>query len=410
MVSILRKLVALGLLIAIPAVPVYGAWVVQPSAEMKTSYDDNVRLSTEELEDAGFVNTAMIQARVANITETTQVSGVIAASFVDYAQTRDTEDSDNLVLRFIADQRFERGSVGATVSAERDSVFRYAGIITDPFSFQDESEIDRELNDLADNAEDVDEAVIREQLERTRFGVAPQASYNINSRTTASLRYQYYEVQFDDEDLANQFGAQDTETQTATASMRRTLTERSSATMSVSTTKFDPKQDAGSDAYEVNLGIDRQMSERTSLRATIGVNRVSPDIGEDNDGNSGSLEITHATNNGLLRASIRRSLYPSAYGEILESDMLQFSYRHRFSARFAASIGANGISSSSNQGQSNQDRDFFAVNPEVVWAFSENLQITAGYQFTWNDRENESGDATSNALFLSFSYQPRSEI
>ena len=389
---------------------VHAAWVIEPSAEMRASYDDNIRLSTENFEDSGFANVALVQARLSNITERSLVAGVVGISYVDYAKTEGTDDTDNQFLQFILQRDYERGSIGATVSANRDSVFRYRGILDTNFDPQSTTEVDDQLNDLGNNVDDLDRAVTRQQLERTLVNISPNATYNLNQRTEAVLRYQYYEAKFDDETLARLFGAQDTKSHRVTVGLRRRLNEVTSTDINVSAIKFEPDRNPGSDAYEVKFGIQRDISERTRIRVTLGANRVAPDVGDDDDGYSGRLEVTHTTTRGRLRASIGRDLYPSAYGSILESDTLQAGYRHQFSPRFSGSLTVRGISSNSQQTNSSQNRDYAQLSPEISWAMTENWHVTAGYEYTWNDREAESSDAQSNSVFISLQYQPQSEV
>ena len=298
------------------------------------------------------------------------------------------------------------------ISIDRDSIFRYTDILTDPFETRDVTEIDDELTNLGNSEQDIDRAAVREQLERTRYRVAPRASFTLNSRTLANVGYEYYEVAYQDESLADQLGAQDITNHRLSAGIRRAVDELTRLEFNVAATKYDPDKSEEADAYQVNVILYRRLTERTELDVSLGANRVSPDgdSGSDEDGFSGSVSITHNTLSGRLRGAIRRDIYPSSFGEIVEADSVNVNYRRRFSPRFAASLDVRGASTDSTSGNGRQERDYIQISPEMHWAVSENWQVSMGYQYRWSDREIDRDDASSNSVFLSFRYQPRSEI
>ena len=132
--------------------------------------------------------------------------------------------------------------------------------------------------------------------------------------------------------------------------------------------------------------------------------------GQVDDGFAGSIQLNHKTSGGSLRVAFRRDVYPSAFGSMLESDTFLLNYRHAYSSRTALSITARGISSESSSETSRQNRDYVQITPEIFWALSETWRLSGGYRFTWNERDSERDAASSNSVFLTLAYQPRTDV
>ncbi len=406
--SIARRSVPV-LALAMVCAQAHGAWVIEPNAEFRSAAEDNPSLQSEGNEDSGVITTTTVQASVRNITEVSQTAAVVGLSYQSYTGLENIDDQDDQFLDLAYRRTTERGGFAMQVNARRDALYRSTRPINNPFAGDVETEVDEDLGDVVAD-DDVDARTVEVQLDRTVVRATPSVSFRLNPRTNATLSYQYYQVLYSDEDQAASIGAQETKSQAVSGALNRQLSERTSLLLNVGASKFDPEFNEESKTYTATVGISRQLTERTSLSLSAGANRVDVDNGNEDTGFSTDITLNRRLNNGTLRASIGRSIYPSSFGAVVESDRLTVLYRQRMSQRLAASLRVRAFSTTNdNDDFSLNNRDYVQLTPEITWAMTENWQVAGGYQYEYQDRDVNENDAENHAVFLSLRYQPISE-
>ena len=174
----------------------------------------------EGQEDAGITSNATVQARVSNLSERSEVAGVFGISYVTYqGVSNQVEDRSNQFANFLVSRKYEKVNLSGQVSATRDSLFRTSRVLTNNFQIDPLPGADNIIDEVGEEFE-VTESSIRRQLDRIRVSASPQASFVINERTNATIRYNYYGIVYDDEDEAALIGAQETTNQTVGLSLR----------------------------------------------------------------------------------------------------------------------------------------------------------------------------------------------
>jgi|GEM_PF-3142626 len=405
------RLLALScaLLAAPVSLPVHAAWVVSPSATVRAEISDNVQLRTEDIEESGTTSRISAQARLRNVTDTSDISAVLGASYLAYSGVDNLDDRDDQFIELVARKSLERAQLSLQGSLRRDDLLRGTGFIQDGIA-DSEEEIDQELDEIVDDV-DVDVGTVTDQLDRIRAQLTPSVSFQLNQRTSAQIDYSYFEIFYDDSSLAALVGAQETRSQAIGSTVSHRLSEQTTINVRGRATKFEPELSQESDVYEVSVGLTRQLSEISNLEVQLGANRTDPEISDSENGFQARIGYNRRTANGRLRLSVQRRLSPGSFGSILETDEVVVRYRHRFSQRLSGVLAVTGLSSeSSNDPFSRQNRDLVQFTPELSWRFNENWTGTGGYRLRWTDRDFDNDDAVSNAAFVSLTYRPQSEI
>ena len=384
-------------------------WSVDPTVTVRSGYDDNMRLSALDPEK-GTTTTAQAQARVRYLTERSQVAGYVGLNYRWYSGVDNLEDKDSEFLRFIADRRFERSMVSVQGSYTRDDLLRslrYVPTGVDDVDAAQQEQID-ELDQINDAA-DVDSGD-REQIRRERYNITPAWSYRFTERSSGSIGYTFAEQKYDDDDLpvggGNPNGVQDSRTQALTLTLHHRLSEVDTLVGSIRRARYEPELTIESDTYEVQVGWSRRLSEITSVNFDIGARRVETDFDEET-GMLYRASIQRRADRGRLIASAERSLYPSSFGQVVETDRLALRYRHSLAERWTMNVAMRAFSTNSAAGaNNNRNRDFLQAGVGVDYTLTEHIKVGLDYGYRWIDKESDAGSADANSVNLSFSWSP----
>jgi hypothetical protein len=254
-----------------------------------------------------------------------------------------------------------------------------------------------------------DAGSVQEQVRRTRTEASPFASYQLSQNTNMRLGYSYLGLAYDKESAT---GLQDSTTQAVTLDLSNRVTQRDIVRLGIGAARFDPNANPDStDAYQMSVGWDRDFSERVRAGIDVG-GQWSERAGDTNTGYLVRLRASRTTDVGVLNARFAHSLQPGGYGDLVESDTLDLTYRVNLSSRLELNVNGRGyrIRQSSNQtSNNNNDRDYAEIGPELTYALFESLRVGAYYHYRWVDRQSD-GSATSNAVGLTLTYQPKRAI
>ncbi len=180
--------------------------------------------------------------------------------------------------------------------------------------------------------------------------------------------------------------------------------------LTTSAGRFEPDNDSSTDAYGATVGWVHQFSETAGGSIDVGANE-SDQNGDSNDGLSLSVRGFRNTESGSLYLQAQRSLMPSGFGTLNETDRLLFGYQRSLSDTVALTLNVDTYRTSASTNSSNNDeRKYVSAGPELRWAFSPHFSVGATYRYTWVDRQSDPGSATDNAVGIFISYQPQREI
>ena len=390
------------------------AWVTDVNATADSRYDDNIRLSTDGEEESAIATTVGGAWHVRNVTETSSVDAVLGAQYLMYSGYDGTNELDNEDIEYgeiHARMRGERLQWGLNGSVRRDVILRTVGAIIDPSSQPATPNegtpppVEGGVPIGEGVGSDVDAGSAQEQVRRLRTQASPYVAYDLSQKTNLRLGYSYLGVDYDKETAT---GLEDSTTQAVTLDLSNRVTERDAARIGIGAARFDPDNSPDStDAYQASVGWDRDFTDRVRAGIDLGAQSSDRD-GDTYNGYLLRLRASRTTDVGILRARYAHSLQPAGYGDLVESDTLELTYRIDLTSRVDLSIDGRGyrIRESSNQiSNANNDRDYVDVGPKLTYELLESLRVGAYYRYRWVDRQDE-GSGSSNAVGITLTYQP----
>jgi hypothetical protein len=383
------------------------AWDVRPTIKGQSGFNDNVRLFEEE--DDGIVSTATVQLGARWAEDQNRADLVVSGSFTDYQDVDDLDDSTMVSVRFNGDRRLRRGGFGIRLRASKDDDLRTYSTLDQGFDPQDGDPFlpnpDSPINDI-----DINDSAIENIVERVRINVNPHAEFDLSERSR--VRAYYRHVSMDVDETGESFGYIDHDRDDVGVNYFVGFTERTGVGVDYSVGEYSADGREASDSQELRIGLEHQFDARNALKFFVGAREV--DNGEtEEDGSLVRIEFDRRLPNGRLLFSAERSLYPGAFGNLLEGDVLDFYYRKELSERWQLNFQVQAISSQSDGAatERSDDRDYFQVRPELVWQMSRQWSLHMEYAYQWTERERDLvagfGSTSGNSVTLGISYQPR---
>jgi hypothetical protein len=389
------------------------AWTADAAVRVDTSYDDNVRLSADNEDDA-IVTTADAKGEIRQLTENSEISAVAGVIYLDYSGVEDDVLQDDLPAEDIeyADLRAhwtgERITWSLDGSVRRDLLLETVGFIRDPLAVGAGGE-----NSGSNAGEDlstggtIDQGSVEQQIRRYASSINPSFDYHLSERSRARLGYTYARVDYNNGLRA---GLQDSQSNLLALDLERDMSEVDTVRLTTRAGQFDPDIDPKTDAYEMTVGWVRQFSESSNGSIDVGANHTDED-GRGDNGFVIRVRGFRTTELGSMYLQAERQLTPSGFGELVETDRLQFGYATRLSENVGLTLTGDAYSTrAQNEFDRRDDRDYVSLGPEVKWLFTPDFSLGARYRYRWVDRRDDPGSATGNVFGIFIAYQPQREI
>lgn len=397
------------------------AWLVEPTLEVSSGYDDNVRLQNDE-EDA-LVSSAAAQARFRNVTQVSEFAGVIGASYVNYSQTDDEalDDEDAQFFTLTARRDTERARFGFRANGRRSEILRQFAPIDDLLDGTagldggegEQPDIDQGLDDALGD-DDIDLSATIEQVRRTDYRLEPYLEYQFGERTSGRVTYEFSERTFDND--GETVGLRDSTTNAVRVRVGRSVSPLLSWGVTAGAERLESEgvgePDREADNYTLSVGFDRQLTEQLRFGGDVGATRTE---GRDVDGEETSLTygIRLSRDMELSRLTLRavRSTEPSSFGSVVTADRINLRYQRTISDRleFGADLYAYRTERLRSEGDGSDERDYVSVEPRLTWRLTDAWNLGARYRYRWTDRQfadDGGGTADSSYIALFLSYQP----
>ncbi|MBV1907498.1 MAG: outer membrane beta-barrel protein [Pseudomonadales bacterium] len=418
------KLPALTLGLVLPmtlAMPARGEWGITPSAQLQTEYDDNVRMSTDNANDA-FITTATGQVRLQRITETSAISATAGLSFLKYSGVNNLDDQDMQFLDLNLSKKQERAQFRLNGSYRRDLMLRRSSFIQgvdDLLSNSDPQEDTEIIPDDLEEIPDLDDAATRLQIRRERVRVQPSVRWQFSERLNGNIAISHSSLSYGR--AAQLVGLRDNNSQTGKLTLSRRMSDKNTLSVSTSIRLFDPDRNAKSQNYELRTILNHQYSERSQIGVQIGVRRTKVDASA-NRPSSKDTGFTFRVNGSRsyqrthVRASAERSILPNSFGQLVEADRLSLGVTHKISARADLLLDTRAYttdSGSSSNTDDGQKRKFLQLSPTIQYRLTPTFNMNLAYKYTWVDRAQNTfttpGSASGSSLALALSYTPLSQ-
>lgn len=173
------------------------------------------------------------------------------------------------------------------------------------------------------------------------------------------------------------------------------------------------------DSLGAEFGFDYDISEQLQTTLLAGWIWIETDYsfsltenpeGSDSDDLllAGSLMYTQERYD--LEASIESRPTPSGDGYMLFTQQLDLDYRYRFTERTQFELGLIVGHSEAEDNRIDNDRDYARARLSLGYSFSRLWHGAASYEYSYQDQEQESGDAGSNAVYLTVMFRPDKSV
>jgi hypothetical protein len=221
-------------------------------------------------------------------------------------------------------------------------------------------------------------------------GVTPGLSYQVNERHSLSANLGLQSVSYSTTTLTDYIN------NNLGLSWGYSLNETSDFSTNLNYTRYEPDNNASTETAALYLGYVKRSSETTTYDFTLGYTTAGDSItstgsttyrllitNDRDDFNSFSLRISQLYN-------------PSSLGIVRLENRLTLGWQHAFTEHFDGSLTAEYLNY--------EGRDYYELAPGIRYRFSEHMDLGARYRYRLDDREGVTGNAESNSVFLTLSY------
>jgi len=388
--------------------PASAEWLFSPSVSLESQHSSNFQLFTgDELQDSLISNTAIAGLRVKRQTENTQIDGRVELSYSTFSGARLLDDIDRQYVDLRFRRRLERGSFGLGVSVRRDDLFRFVNSLSDPEGVVTDVDDDLDLI-VADPNSNLN--ITSDQITRTASSYRAFGQYRLTERNSVQVSYAFVNRNIDAPDTlsATSVVTRDTDRHNVGIQFSRSTSERGRFSWNNRASRVDTAQFGSVDIYESTIGWSGRLNEQTRLAASLGANTTD---GGSNDrtGLAARAQLSHQVSWGTVDVQASRGFRSTITGNVNETDNLRLSINRPLGSRWNLRLDASGnqIKRSTNTLIDDRIRTVRGGST-LSWNFSRAWEVSAGYRYTFVDRELElvDGTGTDHAGILSISYEP----
>jgi hypothetical protein len=397
-----RRSFALAALCCVPVATVIPnssfaqAWQFDPIVQLGYEIDDNATLSIrtdEEVRISGFQGD--VSARVDYTTSTTNFM------IVPRVRLRRYDESD-----FDSTDEFVRMNLSHST---RLNTFGIRGFYdNESIRTAERADIDPDV----DNPDDIpidDTGRVGVQGDRTRVRARPYWEFRLSNLTSIQASMDYTVVTYDQELVNISDVLIDYEDARADLSFNRRFSDLTSGILMLSARSITNDFGVNEvDTYGGMLGFNRDLTEKVSLRALIGMESVEFLSGGDNEPVMvGELRLVRNLETITFLAQYRRAV--TSGGNAIPSirDDISLNFVRQLSEKISASLGARVYHSERIDATNDQGRDYLRIGAGIGWNLTRSFKLQLNFRHTIIDRGGVVGErADGNQGILWFIYRP----
>ena len=362
-------------------------WSVGPSMSAKGEYNSNLLLqpSAEEGTSSYWLSPG---AKFTGSTESLEVSGKVAADFVQYYGGVERTIT-NLFFPLSTQYRGERNTWGFDGGFTRDNTL---------------------MGELLQTG------LVLSFTQRNLWNAAPTWTYNITERLSFQSGYRFQDASYDN---AVSLGLVDYQVHNGNAGLSYRPTETDSVQISGIYTEFLAPQGNNlvSDTYGAQLGGSHAFSERTALTVEGGPRFVSNSVGTGvaSQRDSTTVWVYNAnlstrTERTKIALAVSREILPSGFGLLVQTDRVGASVSHELTENITLSLDGsayvvNGVLSSTTSRQFTENR-YVRVTPSMTWRLNEWWTVAGSYTYAQREVEGVNQLGISNSARVMVTYSP----
>ena len=370
-------------------------WRIEPIVRVGGEYDDNAELDTRtdrEIQLQGL----LLEASANFLYETPRTRFNVFPRVLSRNYSDNPEfDSTDLFLNSRFNHQMKSSSLAFRVNFDRQTV-RTA----------ERADANLEEED-ADEIPNDDSGRVGVRGNRSKWRFTPSWSYQLGELSSVSVVFDYFDVGYDEVFFGLLTDYTDGR---INLNYRREFSTRNAFLATATARRFDSADDLAGEVtgYGALIGFDSRLSQKTRLRAMIGLENTDPTTGESISEVVGNITYTQRLETIRLLAQYRRSINASGAGRTSSRDQINVNFSRRLNEKISAGLGIRAYHSV-GIGQTIQidDRDYVQLRTNFAWHFSSSFLIDVDYRYTVLDRGDVGGErANSNHATLWFVYNP----
>ena len=385
---------------AVLLIPVVGQaeWEFDPALRVAADFDDNAGLShltAQEDSIDGYIGELDFEALFRSETGIFSINPIIRTR----AYNSDTDrDSDDQFLNFRMRRDGQSSIFGLRGNYSRESV-RTAELA--------DAELDADLD--PDEIEDDDSSLINTRDRREKLRVVPSWSYQLSDVSSWRADVGILNVDYINDDPEQGGNLVDYTDIRGRLSYQRNMSARITGILSLTARNYQTDQLGGDvNGYGVSAGLNRAMTETTTVRALIGVEETE----QVNDSNKPSfitdISLVRRQETTQLLLQYRQRISASGRGQLAERNEVNLRFTRALNDKFSAGLGARAYQTTAF-GNADIQTNYVQLHAQLLWQISTAFSMRANYRHTVIDREINGESANSNRFTLWFTYRPNSQ-
>jgi hypothetical protein len=242
--------------------------------------------------------------------------------------------------------------------------------------------------------------------ERERVDVVPSYTYDISDVSTMGMDLRYNDVSYD-----SQFAGllNDYTNVRANLNFGRSVSARNTVLFGLTSGRYEADGSDAVSGYGINGGLQRLLSEKTTLRMIVGVAKTETFDGDSSVDPVGEITLIRRLETINLLAQYRRVVSGGGTGNLTARDIININFTRDLTERVSAGIGVRAYSTTAlreQDGNPFDERDYVQLRAAVAWNLSRTLSFEVSYRYTLLDRVNVGESANSNNITLWFNWRP----
>jgi len=254
--------------------------------------------------------------------------------------------------------------------------------------------------------DDVDDAIVRENVRRERFILRPGWRRNLTERSGIELDYRFNGVTFENEERTD---LRDYSENTIVGGLFQRITEKDRFSTSLAARLFRvPDDDRKDISYALLAGVIHEFSETETGSFRFGLRRTEFTTGSERSDDDGFLlRVFGSKRTGVTTFSgkLEHRLAPSGAGEQVEKTEASFNISRRLSQFWRFTFRSRLYETETLRvDDPNTTRRYLQYEPGLRWRLSRRWSMQGGYRYRRRKIDGDPASSESNVVFVSLNY------
>lgn len=370
-----KAVLAAGIFVLVIDLPAKAdEYSIEPQLQFGILANDNIKLSTTSEEEVlGGILSPQLKFGYQN--DITDVSLTGRTDLNGYAVNSDLSSVDNRAT-FHSGFRSELGYLVLDADFNRDTIF--------------------------ENVEDNDVEFL-DKARVTTVTASPSYTYQVSPLDQVRLNGGFTDREYSSDEAR----LTDYQYYNGGVDWSRDVTEIDIFTAGTSYGHYNPEGSDGeeSDVVNLTLGWSREFTPNLSVSIAGGPTWISSQGGDDDLGYNANARVTYEIDNRTtFAATYSLRTEPSSRGRVTQNrSRLAASLDYQLTELLTLRMAGNYVGKETG---STSDTSSYGLQPSLVWRMSQDVDISASYQYRHKTTKNPSDEASSNAVLLMLTYRP----